>query len=177
MKTLIKMDTSEKYKIITLNTGVECIVDEDMFDILSMWNWYENKGKSLSYASRVFWSPFFKKKVNIQMHRIVLGITDKNLFCDHINKNTLDNRRINLRVATRAQNMSYRKAKNGAHSDYLGVQKCKKRWKAEICHNGKQIYLGTYDTQRDAALAYNRKAIELKGEFASINIINRLSCL
>ena len=164
-------------KIIILNSGAECIVDEDMFDFLNQWNWYENKGKSMSYVTRVFWSPFLKKRVNVSMHRLVLGLTDKNIMCDHINKNTLDNRKCNLRPATRSQNMSYRKAKDNGHSKYLGVQKSRKMWKAEIVHNYKQIYLGTFKTQVEAALAYNKKALELKGEFASLNIINRLSCL
>jgi hypothetical protein len=52
---------------------------------------------------------------------------------------------------------------------YMGVRRNHKRFSAALTHNGRHIYLGTYDTQEEAALAYNKKKVELHGEFVNLN--------
>lgn len=66
------------------------------------------------------------------------------------------------------------KKHNGSTSNYLGVSWFKRDscWRGWIKHNGKQIHLGYFDTEVEAAKAYNEKAIELFGEFANLNLVN-----
>lgn len=91
---------------------------------------------------------------------------------DHINGNTLDNRRSNLRFATKSQN-SINSTKSSGVSNYKGVwfRQRKKPWVAEINKDGIKYYLGSYSNEVEAALAYNKKAVELFGEFAVENVV------
>lgn len=93
-------------------------------------------------------------------------------FLDHINQDKLDNRIENLRPATRAQNAHNRTSYKGSSSKFKGVSwhKYRNKYQASIRKNGKQYYLGIFDNAKDAARAYDKKAIELFGEFASLNI-------
>lgn len=89
---------------------------------------------------------------------------------DHINRVRSDNRWCNLRPCTRSQNQwnmtGYGK------SGIKGVRQAGKRgWQARICKEGKEIHIGYYQDPKEAAEAYNAKATELFGEFASLNVI------
>jgi len=90
---------------------------------------------------------------------------------DHINNIKDDNRIINLREATGFENQRNQKPQTGKTSKYKGVhwykQTCK--WRAQIQNKHKNIYLGYYNTEEEAALAYNKAALEYFGEFAKIN--------
>ena len=97
---------------------------------------------------------------------------------DHIDGNGLNNQRSNLRIATRLQNLKNKVVQVGKiHSKYKGVckQVCKHGdkiyayWTALITSDFKRHYLGTFKTEEEAALAYNKKAVELHGEFANLN--------
>ena len=93
---------------------------------------------------------------------------------DHVNGDGLDNRRANLRPATAGQNQANRSRNTNGTSRFKGVawfQKSQK-WMAKITHNYKQIYLGCYHTEKEAAIAYNVAALELFGEYARLNNIN-----
>ena len=98
---------------------------------------------------------------------------------DHINRNRLDNRRANLRLCTYAQsarNVSKQASHNGrkCSSKYKGVTLRKKSglWMARIDKDYEQYHLGYFENEEDAARAYNEAAIELHGEFASLNEIS-----
>lgn len=94
---------------------------------------------------------------------------------DHINGNPLDNRRSNLRLATRAQNTRNRKKPiRGVTSQYKGVtwDKSRNKWLAAIGFSGRRINLGRFVLEIDAALAYDRAAIRYFGEFARLNFPN-----
>jgi hypothetical protein len=90
---------------------------------------------------------------------------------DHINNVRDDNRILNLREATSFENQCNRKPQVGCSSKYKGVsykkQDCK--WQAQIQINYKNIYLGLYHNEEEAALAYNKAALEHFGEYAKIN--------
>jgi hypothetical protein len=91
---------------------------------------------------------------------------------DHINHNGLDNRKVNMRLATRAENARYsRKTKNKFHSDYKGVYYIKrvKRWRARITFEGKTMYVGEFKDEKSAGKAYDRAAKKYFGEFACLN--------
>lgn len=89
--------------------------------------------------------------------------------CDHVNGDGLDNRRANLRPATRSQNMANRRKGSGA-SRFKGVYiHAPGRWKAQIRIGGKHTYLGLFDREEDAAMAYDERAREAFGSFAALN--------
>jgi len=94
---------------------------------------------------------------------------------DHKNHITTDDRIENLRAATDTQNVRNRTSAKGSSSQYLGVSAIPKSKKnkffSRVRSNGITIHLGCFDSERDAALAYNKKAIELHGEFANLNRI------
>lgn len=95
---------------------------------------------------------------------------------DHINNLRDDNRLVNLREATGAENNKNLKAREGGTSKYKGVSWFKRdcKWLARIGVNKENIFLGYYDNEQEAALAYNKAALEYFGEYAKINIIEPL---
>ena len=105
------------------------------------------------------------------MHHLVIDIP-KGFFADHINHNGLDNRKANLRLATRTQNIWHRKKfKKPSRSQYKGVDWANdmKRWRARIRVNGKRIYIGSFENEIDAAKAYDNAAKKYHREFAVLN--------
>lgn len=98
----------------------------------------------------------------------VIVAAQKNEVVDHINHDTLDNRRCNLRVCTNQQNSMNQRPQAGKSSKYKGVSKTIK-YQASISYNGKSIHLGVFDDEIEAAKAYDVKAKELFGEFAYLN--------
>lgn len=107
----------------------------------------------------------------IIMSREILGITSPSIHIDHRNGNKLCNERWNLRESTPSQNQANMKPRGGT-SKYKGVRKRGNKWEARITQNRKQIQIGIFDTENEAAIAYNTKAVELFGEFAWINEVN-----
>lgn len=92
---------------------------------------------------------------------------------DHVNGNGLDNRRVNLRFASRSENCSNCRPSRNNRSGYKGVHwhKGAKKWRSQIKTNGKRIHLGYFENKNDAARAYNEAAIRLHGSFARLNTI------
>lgn len=89
---------------------------------------------------------------------------------DHKDRNKSNDAFSNLRDAPHGKNMANRTKWRGT-SDYLGVQKKRKKWEARICSAGKKLRLGIFETQKDAAKAYNKAAAKTHGEFAVLNKI------
>lgn len=108
----------------------------------------------------------------IMLHRVIAeleyGIIPIDKEIDHKNRDRLDNRSENLRVATDSQNAANKTIKPNA-SKYRGVYKNYDKWVAQISINDKVKHLGRYNTPREAALAYNEAAIQAYGEFAVLN--------
>lgn len=118
---------------------------------------------------------FFNNKLQIAYRLIFLwhhGYLPK--IIDHINRNSGDDRIENLRPASDSENAANRKKSTKiCTSKYLGVhfEKSRNLWKTKINKNGKSTEIGRFKTEAEAALAYNRKAVEYHGEFANLNII------
>ena len=111
------------------------------------------------------------RRKSYRMHREVAH-TPEGLECDHINGNSLDNRKANLRSATRQQNCwNSRKRRPKSLSKYKGVSyNIKGRpWKAQLIVDGKRIYLGCFDDQKQAAREYDKAARKYHGDFAALN--------
>lgn len=122
---------------------------------------------SRGYVRRSDWTTGTCKSV--YLHRDIMGEPPtQELEIDHINGNKLDNRRQNLRWATRSQNMANRKVKPN-EAGFKGVYRHNRKWKARIKWNGKLLYLGLYATKEQAAVAYDQAAIKYYGEFANLN--------
>lgn len=106
-----------------------------------------------------------KKKTTIPLHRLVMG-SPKNMIIDHINGNTLDNRKSNLRVVTKGQNsQNLKNERKNSVSGVRGVNwhKTNKRWTANVRINGKRIYLGSYKAIEEAkkvVIEYRKKNME-----------------
>lgn len=103
------------------------------------------------------------------LHRFILDVPN-GMVVDHINRDKSDNRRENLRVCTQAENVRNSKRTSGL-SKYKGVQLNKKynKWTATINFLGVKKQIGTYIDEIEAAKAYDKKALELFGEFAYLN--------
>jgi hypothetical protein len=97
----------------------------------------------------------------------------KDKHVDHINGDRLDNRKQNLRLCTQTENNQNSRCLKPKTSAYKGVcwSKSKKKWIAQICANGKSIFIGHYNKEQDAAYSYNLKAEELHGDFARLNSV------
>lgn len=114
------------------------------------------------------------KNKHVKLSRYLLGVTDPKIYVDHINGDPLDNRRLNLRIATPHQNAENRR-KISETRPYKGVSQNYHKWVARIGWMDPEtgirenIYLGSFNTPEEAAMAYDAKAIELFDEFASLN--------
>lgn len=161
-------------KQIPLTKGKFALVDVEDFDYLSQWKWHATKGNSGYYAVRAERAGKGKQRT-VSMARTIMKVTDWHINVDHINGDTLDNQKHNLRACSRQQNTCNRKSATGSSSKFIGVSLFREsgRWKAQIQKHGKRIYLGLYDTEESAALAYDRAASELHGEFARLNFIHK----
>jgi hypothetical protein len=105
------------------------------------------------------------------MHREVLGVPP-HLFVDHINHNGLDNRKANLRPATKSQNcQNKRLGRKNTSSKYRGVHWHRRfgKWQASIRVNRKSIHLGYFTDELEAAKAYDRASSKYHGDFGKPN--------
>ena len=163
-------------KTIPLTQGKVAIVDDRDYRWLSQYKWHAQKsGKrpGLYYAVRN--ATINKRRKTIQMHREIMNPPD-GFEIDHRNNNALDNRRLNMRTCTRAQNMANSRAQKGKSSAFKGVSFHKeyRKWRGRITHLGKDLHLGFFRSQVRAAKAYDDRAKELFGEFARLNFPRRV---
>lgn len=158
-------------KKIPLTKGQVALVDEKDYSYLSSFRWYAkwNRRNSSFYAARAIRLPNGKQHV-LYMHRVVLGlkIEDKRKG-DHANRNTLDNRSSNLRIATTEQNNRNSRKRKDNKSGYKGVSLLPSgNWRATIAVSGKRKHLGVFSDPKEAHLAYCKAAHTHHGEFARI---------
>lgn len=157
--------------IINLGNGHNAIVDLEDLPRLSEKRWRAKKRHNTYYA---IYGLKGKQRGQIRyMHHMVIGKAPEGMEVDHINGNGLDNRKINLRFCTHKENIrAGRKANPKATSRYKGVtwDVNRKKWHVSIKGlDGRRIFLGRFDSELDAANAYDKKAVELFGDFAYLN--------
>jgi len=156
-------------KEIELTQGqVALIDDEDEALVRSYGKWTAFKPLNTFYAQTRI--PGDHKKL-VLMHRLIMGLTDPSIGCDHRDGNGINNQRENLRVATGSQNQGNQRPRKGASSRYKGVSWYRRyhKWEGRIEHQGHSYHLGYLDDEADAARAYDDAARELFGEFACVN--------
>jgi hypothetical protein len=163
------------YRIIKLSCGTECIVDEEDFDEINKYTW---RLVGAGYVSRncVYKTETnSKKQRTIYMHKF-LKPCPKGKEIDHKNGNKLDNRKENLIICDRQQNCRKRpKLKRTKHkltSKYKGVSFHQNKWRVRIFVENKEIYLGSFIDEKDAAKAYNEAALTYFKEYAILNDVD-----
>jgi hypothetical protein len=159
-------------KEIKLTQGKVAIVDDEDFEYLNQWKWYANNLGGKFYAVR---SLRINKKYAgcLLMHRVIMN-SIKGLVVDHVNGLTLDNRKVNLRNCTHADNIKNQKLSISNKTGFRGVSwhKNNKVFESRIRSNNISYHLGSFNNAIDAAKIYNEAAIKYHGEFANINKID-----
>jgi len=162
-------------KILQLTHNYVTKLDDEDFVKFSKYKWYAalDSGTNTRRAARRFFYKGKKSKI-LFLSRLIIDANDE-YYVDHINGDTLDNRKSNLRLASVSQNGMNRGPNKNNKSGYKGVSWSSgdKGWTAHINKtiNGKykQFFIGNFKTKEEAAIAYNKKAKELFGEFAYLN--------
>jgi hypothetical protein len=147
-------------KMIPLGGGFYAYVDAADYEWLSRWTWHLRGG----YAIRL------EKQKHVYMHRQIMQ-PPAGMVVDHKNCNKLDNTRANLRICTRQENMRNRAKRQGTSSRFKGVSYSKRHGKyfATVYGEGESPFLGLFTDEVEAARAYDRKAVEVFGQFARPN--------
>lgn len=154
-------------KKVKLTNGGYALVDDKDFEYITQWNWQSSLGYAVRcvYLKNYNYGKGKNRSINkqIRMHRLINGTPD-GMDTDHINGNKLDNRKSNLRTATRSQNAINRKPKGNG----IQFRNDRKRspYRVYICHNGKQIYIGCFTDLEDAKSARYSANLQLNREFA-----------
>lgn len=154
------------WRTIDLNNGHVAIVDSDDHEWINQWKWYAWQHRHTFYAVRN--GP---RNTRVYMHVALLGPAD-GFQVDHSDGNGLNNRRMNLREATHAQNLWNRGPTCQNTSGFKGVgwHKARNKWRARIVAEGREIQLGYFASALDAARAYDEAAAIHHGEFAWRNL-------
>lgn len=156
-------------KEINLTKGYVAIVDDEDYERVNQFQWTVTITPSGSaYSFRTDYSSGGKK--TIYMHRFVANTPD-DLTCDHINHNTLDNRKENLRNCSHQDNMLNRKISPSNTSGFKGVSRYNGKWYAKVSKGKKIVFRKSFPTKIEAAHAYDKVAKEVFGEFANLNFI------
>lgn len=155
--------------IIPLTKGYNAIVDQSDYFALAGFSWHALRVSRRVYAART--EVVDGKKNCVLMHRQIMG-EPENMDVDHEDGDGLNNRRYNLRTATRQQNLQgFQRKPSGVTSTYRGVSWHAQigKWRAVIRLSRKQISLGCYREEKDAARAYDAGAKKYFGKFACPN--------
>lgn len=158
-------------KYVPLTRGLKAIVDDEDYQLISQFNWCSNKGTRNTTYYAVRGTRIKGKYQRIFMHRLIAQARPGEIV-DHINHDTLDNRKENLRIGTQALNQLNRRHLGGS-SPYKGVSFYKPTLQWLASFQGKHI--GYFDNQSDAARAYNAKAKDQGEDWALLNEIPGLS--
>lgn len=154
-------------KILKINSKGEThdiLIDDDDFELISGYNW----GIKRKYVvGRIKGGSH--KRHNVSMHRLILNLTDPTIITDHINHNTFDNRRENLRICTSKENSRNKQKHKRNTTGYKGVYCEDFAYVANIGFERRLIRVGRFRNIEDAARAYDSAALHFFGEFAHLN--------
>jgi len=153
-------------KLLKLTNGEHAIVDDNIHEALSYFNWRRDgtRSNAVICTSEI--------KGERRLHRIITG-AKKGQVVDHIDGNVLNNLSSNLRICTQKENARNRKKNVNSRARYKGLAWLENMgaWAARIKVDGKLIHLGCFKKQKEAAKAYNKLAIRHYGLFARLNKI------
>jgi len=150
--TICKIELKNRSHVVV---GI-AIIDVDMYEQVSKYTWCLNNG--------YVWSTSYKKKY---LHKLILP---EPVMIDHINRDKLDCRQKNLRSCTYSTNRVNAKLNKNNTSGYFGVSRTSSgKWRAMIQKDKVNRCLGSFDSKIEAAKVYDKEAIKLFGEFATLN--------
>lgn len=159
---------------ILLNRGFVALVDDEDYEKLNKYKWHIHIGSTgIIYAKRNQQKRFGeylekKDRRNVYMHREIMNVPDR-IIIDHIDTDGLNNQKENLRISDQSLNQINQRPLRGTTSRFKGVSKISSIYRARITVNGECIYLGSFQNEEEAALAYNQAAAEYYGELARLN--------
>ena len=148
------------------------LIDREDYDRVKKYNWYFCQ-KINSKNGYVVASDYINKKShNLSLSRFIMNCP-KGLLVDHRDHNTLNNQKYNLRICNSNNNNWNMLPRKNCKSKHKGVfwNNDRNKWTSRIQKNEKIKFLGRFSTQKEAAIAYNKAAKELHGEFAYENIV------
>ncbi len=149
-------------KEIKLTQGKVALIDDDDYALISGHKWY-----AMYSSSKIWYAVSFVDGKGTRMHSLILPGYKQ---IDHINHDGLDNRRANLRPCNDSKNQgNQRLHKHIKTSKFKGVWKDKYGWRSAVTISRKQIHLGTFENETDAAKAYDAAAKKVFGEFSYTN--------
>lgn len=153
-------------KEIELTQGKIALIDNEDYEMVSIHKWHYLK----RYHDRPGYASTKIDGKNVSMHKFIMGESDGKVI-DHINGDTLDNRKLNLRFCTHQQNLWNRHKRKQTQSKYIGLSKGRnrKKWQVQILIDGKKKTIGQFESEEDAARAYDKVARKYYGEFAPVN--------
>jgi hypothetical protein len=157
------------YRKIYLDEGKWTILDPKDYCRFARFKWCLSGNKNKCYAARGQIIGPDNIKI-VYLHRLIISVPE-GFLVDHINGDSLDNRRANLRPATRSQNQCNKRKRKNTSSQFKGVcfHKQNRKWTAYFDVAGKRIYLGSFDSEIAAAKVYDEAAKKYHGEFARLN--------
>lgn len=147
-------------------SGYTVTVDACDAHLLDAYNWHVITGRYIAAHNR----RHYKQQKNVLLHRLIAN-PPAGMEVDHRDRNPLNNTRGNLRICTRSQNGVNRPKYGTCTSRFKGVYLVRStgRWSAKVSYQGRLHHLGTFDTEVEAAKAYDQKMVSLYGEFARLN--------
>lgn len=164
------MASKDKMKEILLTQNKITLVDDEDYEWLSKHKWYADKIGNTYYAGRSI--RVNGKKICVTMHREILGLKAKDgKIADHIDRNGLHNRKVNLRIVSQAINIHNGRFRTNNTSGYRGVvwERRREKWQAQLTINKKNIFCGYFPSAIEAAIARDNKATEYLGVNAILN--------
>jgi len=163
-RILNKYETSGDVTKIYLDGGYVALIDAKDYSLVKDITWRIHNSRGVLYARG------WNGEKQIFLHRVLIGTPPKGYDIDHINRDSLDNRRINLRVITHKQNNMNCKLPKNNKSGYKGVwwNPINKNWRARIGIYPK-IEVGSFDTLEEAVNAYDAAIVKRYGEFGTTN--------
>lgn len=156
-------------KFIPLTQGKTALIDDEDFELVSEYKWYPlSTSAGLVYANGYLLRNGHRSVV--LMHRLLMN-AQPGQGIDHRNRNGLDNRRFNLRFATRSQNAINRISKRKASSRFKGVHwhKSNRKWVARVRYGKQEFHIGYFREEKAAALAYDAAVLKICPDYARLN--------
>lgn len=152
-------------KLIPLTQGKFAKVSDRDYVVLSKYNWFAG----YNAKRNVFVAQRNDKTKTMYMHSVI-NKTPAGFDTDHIDGDTLNNQRSNLRTTSRGENMMNRKINKNNVAGFKGVsyKKLNKKWTAQIQVNKKKVYLGLFDKKEDAYKSYCEACYKYHGKFANV---------
>lgn len=149
---------------------METVIDVEDFERVNAYDgkWYIMFDKTINGFYVRINIKFDEEYITYLLHRIILNLTDSKIQADHINRNTLDNIKDNLRAVSNRENQHNRGKQKNNTSGFQGVSwdKARGKWRASIKHRGKRRYLGLFDTPQEASAAYEHERSKLHTHYA-----------